>query len=127
LLSNFCHVFCQSNEKETNTLLALGRPSFTSTLSIGDYSSEYLFIYLFRVSLCSPGCPGTHSVDQAGLELKNLPASASRAWLTFIIMLNNFMSTFHKLQLFGKRESQIRKSPQADWPVGKPVVLFFFF
>jgi hypothetical protein len=31
-----------------------------------------------RVSLCSPGCPGTHSVDQAGLELRNLPASASR-------------------------------------------------
>jgi hypothetical protein len=29
-----------------------------------------------RVSLCSPGCPGTHSVDQAGLELRNLPASA---------------------------------------------------
>jgi hypothetical protein len=27
-----------------------------------------------RVSLCSPGCPGTHSVDQAGLELRNLPA-----------------------------------------------------
>ncbi|GAB1284876.1 Fer-1-like protein 5 [Apodemus speciosus] len=23
-----------------------------------------------EVSLCSPGCPGTHSVDQAGLELK---------------------------------------------------------
>jgi hypothetical protein len=31
-----------------------------------------------RVSLCSPGCPGTHSVDQAGLELRNLPASVSR-------------------------------------------------
>jgi hypothetical protein len=28
--------------------------------------------------LCSPGCPGTHSVDQAGLELRNLPASASQ-------------------------------------------------
>jgi hypothetical protein len=27
-----------------------------------------------RVSLCSPSCPGTHSVDQAGLELRNLPA-----------------------------------------------------
>ena len=27
---------------------------------------------------CSPGCPGTHSVDQAGLELRNPPASASR-------------------------------------------------
>jgi hypothetical protein len=31
-----------------------------------------------RVSLYSPGCPGTHFVDQAGLELRNLPASASR-------------------------------------------------
>jgi hypothetical protein len=33
---------------------------------------------LDRVSLCSPGCPGTHSVDQAGLELRNSPASASQ-------------------------------------------------
>jgi hypothetical protein len=31
-----------------------------------------------RVFLCSPGCPGTHFVDQAGLELRNPPASASR-------------------------------------------------
>jgi hypothetical protein len=30
-----------------------------------------------KVSLYSPGCPGTHSVDQAGLELRNPPASAS--------------------------------------------------
>jgi len=29
------------------------------------------------VSLWSPGCPETHSVDQAGLELRDLPASAS--------------------------------------------------
>jgi hypothetical protein len=38
----------------------------------------YLFILVFfqdRVSLYSPG---THSVDQAGLELRNPPASASR-------------------------------------------------
>jgi hypothetical protein len=40
----------------------------------------FFFFWLFRdrVSLCSPGCPGTHSVDQAGLELRNPPASASR-------------------------------------------------
>jgi hypothetical protein len=40
----------------------------------------YLFVCLFRdrVSLWRPGCPGTHSVDQAGLELRNPPASASR-------------------------------------------------
>jgi hypothetical protein len=31
-----------------------------------------------RVFLYSPGCPGTHSVDQAGLKLRNLPVSASQ-------------------------------------------------
>ena len=31
-----------------------------------------------RVSLCGPGCPGTRSVDQAALELRDLPASASQ-------------------------------------------------
>jgi hypothetical protein len=41
------------------------------------------FVCLFvcfrdRVSLCSPGCSGTHSVDKAGLKLRNLPASASQ-------------------------------------------------
>jgi hypothetical protein len=46
----------------------------------------YIFVLFFsflffcfsqdRVSLCSPGCPGTHFVDQAGLELRNPPASA---------------------------------------------------
>ena len=34
-------------------------------------------VVLDRVSLYSPGCPGIHSVDQAGLELRNPPASAS--------------------------------------------------
>jgi hypothetical protein len=41
----------------------------------------FLFLFLFfqdRVSLCGPGCPGTHSVDQAGLKLRDLPASASQ-------------------------------------------------
>jgi hypothetical protein len=38
----------------------------------------FLFVLRDRISLCSPGCPGTHSVDQAGLELSDLPASASR-------------------------------------------------
>jgi hypothetical protein len=36
-----------------------------------------VLIFRERVSLYSPGCPGTHSVDQAGLELRNPPASAS--------------------------------------------------
>jgi hypothetical protein len=43
-----------------------------------------LFVFVFvilafwdRVSLCSPGCPGTHFVDQGILEFRNSPASAS--------------------------------------------------
>jgi hypothetical protein len=45
----------------------------------------YLFIFILfflvfrdRISLCSPGYSGTHSVDQVGLELRNPPASASQ-------------------------------------------------
>jgi hypothetical protein len=40
----------------------------------------FCFVLFFRdrVSLYSPGCPGTHFVDQAGLELRNPLASASR-------------------------------------------------
>jgi hypothetical protein len=34
--------------------------------------------FLDRVSLNRPVCPGTHLVDQAGLELRKLPASASQ-------------------------------------------------
>jgi hypothetical protein len=38
----------------------------------------FFLVFRDRVPLCSPGCPGTHSVDQAGLELRNPPASASQ-------------------------------------------------
>ena len=35
-------------------------------------------VWFFKTGfLCSRGCPGTHSVGQAGLKLRNLPASAS--------------------------------------------------
>ena len=49
------------------------------TPSLYSFLSDFVLFCFFRdrVSLCSPGCPGTHSVDQAGLELRNLPASAS--------------------------------------------------
>jgi hypothetical protein len=38
----------------------------------------FFMVFRDRVSLYSPGCPGAHFVDQAGLELRNPPASASR-------------------------------------------------
>jgi hypothetical protein len=47
-------------------------------LSTGPHSSiGTSFFFRDRASLYSPGCPGTHFVDQAGLKLRNPPASAS--------------------------------------------------
>jgi hypothetical protein len=36
------------------------------------------FVFQDRISQYSPGCPGIHFVEQAGLELRNSPASASQ-------------------------------------------------
>jgi hypothetical protein len=40
--------------------------------------STLIFFFRDRVSLCRLGCPGAHSVVQAGLELRDPPASASQ-------------------------------------------------
>jgi hypothetical protein len=65
LIEEICYHFVTPNNP--------GLPRFTG-------SSVFVFVFVFqdRVSLCSPGCPGTHSVDQAGLKLRNPPASASQ-------------------------------------------------
>jgi hypothetical protein len=42
------------------------------------YLSIYLFIYFGFSRQGFSGCPGTYSVGQAGLELRNPPASASQ-------------------------------------------------
>ena len=60
------------------------QPRFCAKLKSCMTLSTLLFcvcVFLFfpdRVSWYSPGCPRTHSVAQAGLELRNPPASASR-------------------------------------------------
>jgi hypothetical protein len=41
------------------------------------FFSFFFLVFRDRVSLYSPGSPGTHFVDQAALELRNPPASAS--------------------------------------------------
>jgi hypothetical protein len=61
-----------------------------------DINQSSIFAFQDRVSLCSPGFPGTHSVDQASLELSDPPASASQVlglkgehhhdWLTSIFL-----------------------------------------
>ena len=40
-------------------------------------SSLFLFGFQDRVSLCSTGYPGTHSIDQAGLQIRYSANSAS--------------------------------------------------
>jgi hypothetical protein len=39
---------------------------------------QIYFVSQGKVSLCSPGCPGSPSVDQAGLKFKDLSASVSQ-------------------------------------------------
>jgi hypothetical protein len=40
--------------------------------------SSFFFCFFETAFLCSLGCPGTPFVDQAGLKLRDLPASASQ-------------------------------------------------
>jgi hypothetical protein len=47
-------------------------------MSTNKKMNDFVFVFRDRVSLCSPGCPGTHSVDKVGLELRDQPASASQ-------------------------------------------------
>jgi hypothetical protein len=58
--------------------------------------SFFLFVcfVLHRVSLCSPGCPGTYSVEQGGLELRKVTdsqvltvrarATTTQFWFVFL-------------------------------------------
>ena len=58
--------------------LCLRIPPIAQMKCLGDKRFlQACFVFGERVSLCSPGCPETHSVDQAGLELSD-PASASQ-------------------------------------------------
>jgi hypothetical protein len=54
-----------------------------------------LFVFRDRVSLYSPGCPGTHFVEKTGLEIRNQPASASRVLgLKACATMSNFTLIF---------------------------------
>jgi hypothetical protein len=73
--SRLCHTFCS---------IKFSVYGFTLKSLIHLDLSIFLFFFFFFFEsgflcvLCSPGCPGTHSVDQADLELRNLVASDSQ-------------------------------------------------
>jgi hypothetical protein len=58
--------------------LVVARLSLYYLCKINNATFFFLLVFRERVSLYSPGCLGTHSVDQAGLKLRNSPASASQ-------------------------------------------------
>jgi hypothetical protein len=67
----------------------------------------YLFLVFWdRVSLYSPVCLGTHFVDQAGLELRNPPASASR-----VLELKACATTPSKFYFFSMKNTLQRHLP----------------
>jgi hypothetical protein len=73
------------------------------------------FVFENRVSLCSSGCPGTHSVDQTGLELRDPLASASgvlelKAWHIEDI-LKDFLNDFSTLLGFVLRVLPLQTKP----------------
>jgi hypothetical protein len=95
---NFCHYSFPSllfiigfllNSKFIQIVLELCSDSIFHGVCVTLCCCFVLFCFVFRdkVSLYSSGCPGTHFVDQVGLELRNSPASASqvlglKAWAT---------------------------------------------
>jgi hypothetical protein len=72
------------NFSVTDSVMARKAHEFKRLWTLQTWGFFFFFFFFFlvfrdRVSLCNPGCPGTHFVDQAGLELRTPPASASRA------------------------------------------------
>jgi hypothetical protein len=81
MCQNFKHHDLNNNYNINNNNYIITSYHFFSILTFNFcfFFVVVLFFVFFqdRVSLCNPGCSGTHSVDQAVLELRNLPASAS--------------------------------------------------
>ena len=73
----------------------------------------FCFLFWHRVSLCSPGCPRTHSVDQTGLVLRNPPASASQVLAcpaAFFSFLNDLFILFVWVHCYSLQTHQRRAS-----------------
>jgi hypothetical protein len=72
------------------------------------------FLFLFfrdRVSLYSPGCPGTHFIDQTGLELRNPPASASQ-----VLGLKMCTTTVRLIEELKNKKKQKKKTKKKTKP-----------
>ena len=59
---------------------------FVVVIGSGGFVCLLSCIFPRQCSQCSPGCPGIHSLDQAGLELRYLLASASSVLVIFLLL-----------------------------------------
>jgi hypothetical protein len=69
----FPHIYSHTTSLHKSYNYLLGRRLEITFVVVVVFS-----VFRDRVSLYSPGRPRTHFVDQAGLELRNPPASASQ-------------------------------------------------
>ncbi|GAB1296864.1 Cyclin N-terminal domain-containing protein 1 [Apodemus speciosus] len=78
-----------ATETIENALLHLAQQNEQAVKEAAGRTGSFRETRIVGVSLCSPGCPGIHSLDQAGLELRNPPASASQVLgLKFVFLLS---------------------------------------
>jgi hypothetical protein len=72
--------------------------------------SLYLGFFFFwdRVFLCNSGCPGTHSVDQAGLKLRDGPAYASQVLKLKLCTPKSGFPNCFLVNVLGKTRSNLR-------------------
>jgi hypothetical protein len=87
----------------------------------------WYLVFRDRVSLYSLGCPGTHFVNKAGLEFKNLPASASRVLelktCTTTAQMKNW--NFLPSNIYSQLQHQCVHNSSVLG--GKKISFFFFF
>ena len=60
----------------------------------------HFILFQDKVSLCRPSCPRTHSVDKAGLEIRDLSASAFQVLVLKSIATTACLPTHLKKYLF---------------------------
>jgi hypothetical protein len=80
LISQYLSSYCTTSIEGWMALGSL-QESFSLSFFLSIFLSFFLsfcFVFFFSVSLCSFSCPGTLSVDQASLDLRDWPVSASR-------------------------------------------------
>jgi hypothetical protein len=72
-------------------------------------------VFQDRVSLCSPGYPGAHSVDESGLQLSSLPASVSQVLGLKVCTTTAWLKDFFLRNLYQKLPTNYYPFNKTNW------------